>query len=209
MSKTISKHTGPKRKRDASPFLDAALEFLFAIVERDLQRKEPAYFAPSIHEFYTVSLHSTCKTHGNGSNRSTPIPTLSLPLSRLLKHTLGPHAVFRTRNQLFRTCFFTVVTALLGYSTFLESMDPTFPTTDLCHSAIAWYYSHYFLPAHRDVFLAMMCHQIIEKRAAILDAYFPFKPSLAYVPACLRCIQAYFDGPQIQQDILPVLMHLL
>lgn len=209
MSKTLSKHKGDRRKKDASPFLDAALEFLFAIVERDLQKKDPAYLAPSIHEFYTVSLHSTHKTHRNHRSNRTPIPTLSLPLSHLLKYTLGPHATFRTRNQLFRTCFFTVITALLGYSAFLECMEPTFPTADLCHSALAWYYSHYFLPVHRDVFLAMVCHQIFEKRTAILDAYFPFKPSLACVPACLRNMQDYFASPQIQQDILPVLMRLL
>jgi hypothetical protein len=211
MSKTLSKPQGLRRKRDASPFLDAALEFLFAIAEQDLQKKEPAYLAPSIHEFYTLSLRSTHrKTRSNRSNRSNPtLPTVSLPLSQLLRHVLGPHAAFRTRNQIFRTCFFTVVTALLGYSEYILCMEPTFPTADLMHSALAWYFSHYFLPVHRDVFLAMVRHQIFEKRSAILSAYFPCKPSLVRVPECLQSMQAYFASSEIQHDILPFLMRLL
>ena len=211
MSKTHSKPQGLRRKRDASPFLDAALEFLFAIVEQDLQKKEPAYMAPSIHEFYTLSLRSTHrKTRSNRRhNRKPTLPTLSLPLSQLLRHVLGPHAAFRTRNQIFRTCFFTLVTALLGYSEYIHCMDPEFPTSDLIHSALAWYYSHYFLPARRDVFLAMVRHQIFEKRATILSAHFPFKPSLARVSECLQSLRAYFASSEIQQNILPFLMRLL
>lgn len=205
------------RKRDASPFLDAALEFLFAIVEREIQKKEPAFLAPSIHEFYTLSLRAgnrktrTRRTSNRNRNRNrkTTLPTCSPALLKLLRYALGPKLVqIRTTHQVFLTCLYTILLAVLAYCEFLRCMDVEFKGIDETHGALAWYFSHYFLPKKRETFLAILKHQVIEKRSVILQT-FPCKPSLASVTPCLVAIQTYFLQDDFQMRVLPALFQAM
>jgi hypothetical protein len=209
MSLQSSKSTILLRKRDASPFLDAALEFLFAIVEREIQKKEPAFLAPSIHEFYTLSLRvgnrKTRTRRGSNRNRNPMSPTCSPALMKLLRYALGSKlAQIRTKSQVFLTCLYTVLLALLAYGEFLRCMDVEFKGIGETYGALAWYFSHYFLPKKRETFLAILKHQVIEKRSAILQT-FPCKPSLASVTPCLIAMQSYFLQDDFQMGVLPAL----
>jgi hypothetical protein len=209
MSLQSSKSPVLLRKRDASPFLDAALEFLFAIVERELQKKEPAYLAPSIHEFYTLSMRSNFrKTRRNRTNRSKP--TISPALHKLLRYMLGSKLTqLRSQRSLFQTCLITVLLALFAYSEFLHSMDPDIKTADAIHGALAWYFSHYFRPVRREAFLAILKHHVFEKRSVLLQTYFSHPPSFSRVGPAFQAMQSFFLDAPFQTEILPALFQCM
>lgn len=194
------------RRRDTSPFLDAALEFLFAIVEHEVRKKEPTYLVPNIHEFYSLSLHIQLRK--TRSNRTKP--TISPSLLKLLQFVLNTKlAYIKTSKGQFTTCLQVVVVALFAYSEFLQCMDAEVKTIDSIHIAMSWYFSHYFLPIRREAFLAILKHQIFEKRTSLLHTFIPCTPCLSRVVPCIRGMQHYFQSSEFQNNILPALFQCL
>lgn len=211
LSLTISKTNSQLRKKDASPFLDAALEFLFAIVEQEIHKKDPNYIGPSIHEFYTLSLRfSSLRQSSTRSTRRRNRISPSTALLKLLRFALGPKlAYFRSQRQVFLTCLKTVLLALLTYSEFLRCTNHNVQIADSIYSALAWYFSHYFFPVRRDTFLGILKHNVFEKREKIRQLYIPCKPSLQKVPQCLDGMQVYFQSHEFQEEIVPALFQCM
>jgi hypothetical protein len=206
MSIHISKTTILLRKKDTSPFLDSALEFLFIIVEHELQKKESSYITPSIHEFYTLSLRGNIRKTRRNRIKSIVSPALS----KLLRYILGYELTqFRSKRSLFQTCLLTVILALFAYSEFLHSLIPDIKTEDSIQGALVWYFSHYFCPARREPFLTILKHHVFEKRSILLQTYFSNPPSFSCVASSFQAMQGFFMDTFFQTEILPALFHCM
>ncbi len=192
-------------KRDCNPFLDTALEFLFAIVEGEVQKKEPAYISPSVHEFYTFSGRVSQSFQTKKKQKSRKSNRLSPALHTFFHRSLGTKLVsgLNRSKQGFHACFSTILLAIMGYSEFLNCMDICTPgeLNGRMQNAISWYFSHYFLISkhhYREKTVQLIYTEVIKKRYTILKEFLHVKPSFQNVQPCLEGMQNYFLSESFQ-----------
>lgn len=191
------------RKRDRNPFLDAAVEFLFTIVECEVLKKQPAFIKPSVPEFYTFcsrSSHAIQTTKKRHSKKSNPI---SLAIQTTFRFALGSHLtnnINHSKRQIFQTCLCTVLLAILGYSEFLNCMDlcDSLILEGYMQNAVRWYFSHYFLTGQSEKAVQIVWQEVIQKRQQIFLEYIHCKPSLKDAEHCLEGMQGYFLSEEFQ-----------
>jgi hypothetical protein len=192
------------RKRDCSPFLDAALEFLFAIVEGEIQKNNPAFIPPSVSEFYFFSNQISQAFQIRKKQKSRKSNRFPLALQTVFCHSLGPiftSHVNRSKQKGFLTCTSTVILAILAYSEFLTRMGAC-EVNGHIQSALYWYFSHYFLVSkhqEREKVLQSIWREIFHKRNQILKEFLHVNPSLLNVQPCLEGMQAYFSSESFQK----------
>ncbi len=192
------------RKRDCSPFLDAALEFLFAIVEGEIQKKNPSFISPSVTEFYFFSNQTSQAFQTRKKQKSRKSNRLSPSLQTVFRHSLGPiftSNITRSKQKGFLTCTCTVILAILAYSEFLTCMGVC-EVNGHIQSAVHWYFCHYFLGSkhqEREKVLQSIWREVFQKRNQILKEFLHVKPSLLNVQPCLEGMQAYFSSEVFQK----------
>ncbi len=209
MSYSKPKYVPLIRKKDTNPFLDAALDFLFAIVEKEIQRKEPAYLTPTIHEFYFFSNQVSQLFQAKKKQKSRKSNRISPQLQTFFRHCLGSKLTLglnESKQQKFTICLCTVCLAILAYSEYLTCMGVCSPSELSGHiqSAIYWYFSHYFMGSkhnQREKVLQTIWREVFQKRNQILKDFLHVKPSFQNVETCLDGMQNYFLSDSFQSIV--------
>ncbi len=181
------------KKIDRCPFLDAALQFLFAIAETHsctpLGAKEPAFIAPHIQEFYTFSKNAIQKSKKGTVRRNRTSITL-LKTFRILG--------FSQHQPKFQTCINVVLEALFAYRLFLCSVSVEIKeeATESAIQAFRWYIRRYFPDQLERVWIAE--RHFLKRMDSLQSAYIPFEFSEDNVGQYLAGTQRYFSSAEFK-----------